>query len=272
MKKNGNFSLRLLVQIFFLCLVFLIVRGKTLGITLFEPVSLHVICPFGGVESIYQFLTTGAMVRRVHESAFVLMYAVFILAVLFGAVFCGWICPFGTVQEIFGKIGRKIFKSRYNAILPAKIDNILRYTRYFILALVLYNTARSGQLFFEKYDPYFALFHMFTNQVALTAYTALGIVLLFSLIAERPFCKYACPYGAMLGIFNLFSVFRIRREKESCTSCGLCDKKCPMNIKVSVETALRNHQCISCLECTSEKSCPVKGTVIFGLRKKAGKP
>jgi len=193
----------------------------------------------------------------------VLMYIVFALAVLFGPVFCGWICPFGTVQELLGKAGRKIFRKRYNAILPVRLDNTLRYIRYFIFALVIYSTACSGWLIFQDYDPYFALFNMFSGEVVLSAYIVLGIVLLLSLIIERPFCKYACPYGALLGITNLFRVFRIGRSRETCINCNLCNEGYPMNIRVSERDAIRNHQCITCLECTSEKACPVKDTVIF---------
>ena len=200
---------------------------------------------------------------RVHNSALVLMYIVFGLTILFGPVFCGWVCPLGTVQELFGKIGNKIFGKRYNTFVPYKLDRVLRYLRYVVMALVLYNTAISAQLVFQTYDPYYALFNMFTSDVAITAYLILAVVLVLSLVMERPFCKYACPYGALLGIFNLFRIFRIYRKKESCIDCGRCDKSCPMNIKVSGKTAIRNHQCISCLKCSSELACPREDTVIF---------
>ena len=78
---------------------------------------------------------------------------------------------------------------------------------------------------------------------------------------ERPFCKYACPYGAVLGVFNLFRIVKIRRNPSTCIDCKACDKACPMNIPVSTGGAVRNHQCIACLKCTSEQACPVKNTV-----------
>ena len=91
----------------------------------------------------------------------------------------------------------------------------------------------------------------------------LGATILTSLFVERPWCKYACPYGAVLGISNLFRIFRIRRIPGTCKLDGACDITCPMNIKVSEKTIIRDHQCISCLECTSEAKCPAASTVDF---------
>ena len=89
----------------------------------------------------------------------------------------------------------------------------------------------------------------------------LAAVLVSSLLVERPFCKYACPYGAVLGVFNLFRIFKIRRSTATCINCKACDRTCPMNIPVSTSGAVRHHQCITCLKCTSEQACPVDKTV-----------
>lgn len=87
------------------------------------------------------------------------------------------------------------------------------------------------------------------------------MVLLLSLVVERPFCKYACPYGALQGVFNLFRIFRIKRNPDTCIDCSRCDRACPMNIRVSSSGVVRDHQCISCMKCTSEAACPVANTV-----------
>ena len=264
-KSKSKIPLRLTIQIFFLLLIFFVKWGKEIGISFFNDISLHAICPFGGVESIFTYVTSGTLIRQVQNSAVVLMFAVFGLSLLFGPVFCGWMCPLGTVQELLGKIGRKLLGKQYNAMIPGKADKMLRFLRYSVMALVIYNTAVTARLIFQAYDPYFALFNMFTNEVAITAYLVLGVVLFSSLITERPFCKYACPYGALLGMFNLIRVFRVSRKPESCVLCKLCDKRCPMNIAVSSHSAIRNHQCISCLECTSENACPKPDTVNLEL-------
>ena len=92
------------------------------GIPFLASASLHSLCPFGGVVTIYQFATVGTFVQKIHESAFVLMIIAFLIALLFGPAFCGWICPLGTVQEWVGKLGKKLFKRRrYNHFIPAKI-------------------------------------------------------------------------------------------------------------------------------------------------------
>jgi len=265
---SGKLWLRTIVQIFFFGLIALIAINHTLaeegrGIPFLSTASLHAICPFGGVVTLHQFITTGTLIRKVRQSSLVLSSLVMLLAVLFGPVFCGWVCPLGSVQEWVGKLGKKLLGKRYNHILPSKLDNVLRYLRYLMLGWVVYMSAVSGTLIFQSIDPYYALFNFWTGEVAVTGLLVLGVTLLGSLVVERPWCKYACPYGALLGITNLFRVFKIRRVESSCISCGLCSKECPMNIQVSEVKVVRDHQCISCLECTSEALCPVADTVEF---------
>jgi polyferredoxin len=132
-------------------------------------------------------------------------------------------------------------------------------------------TARSAQLLFANIDPYFALFNFWTGEVALGAFIVLGIVILASFIIERPFCKYFCPYGALLGIFNLFRVFKIKRNSATCINCKACDKNCPMNIPLSTCSTSRNHQCITCMKCTSEQACPQEHTMELKVGKWGGK-
>jgi polyferredoxin len=261
--------IRRVSQIFFFILIALIAINHTLAetgasIPFLANASLHALCPFGGVVSIYQYATVGTFVQKIHESSFILMIIGFLLAILFGPVFCGWVCPLGTVQEWFAALGRKLFgKKRYNHFIPARIDRVLRYLRYLVLAWVVYMTATSGTLVFANIDPYYALFNFWTSEVAVGGLIVLGVTLLASLFVERPWCKYACPYGAVLGLFNLVRVFGIRRQESTCTMCSACNNNCPMNIRVSSKSVVRDHQCISCLECTSEAHCPVNSTVVF---------
>jgi polyferredoxin len=267
-KRRRNIPLRTTVQIFFFALVALIAVNHTLAesgkdIPFLSSASLHALCPFGGVVTIYQLATAGTFVQKIHQSSFILMVLGLISAILFGPAFCGWVCPLGTIQEWVGRIGATIFKRRYNHFIPEKLDHILRYVRYGVLAWVIYMTAVSGQLIFSEIDPYFALFNFWSSEVAVGGLIVLAATLLLSLVMERPWCKYACPYGAVLGITNLFRVFKIKRNAPTCIHCNLCSNRCPMNINVAVAGTVRDHQCISCLECTSDAVCPVADTVVF---------
>jgi len=271
-QKNKFNFLRLSTQIFVFGFIAVIAFNQYLElqrmtISWLPTTCLHAICPFGGVETLFQLATTGTFVQKVDQQAIVLMYIVFGLSLLAGPLFCGWLCPLGSIQEWLSSAGRKIFGNRYNNIIPSGVDHILRYTRYLVAVLVIYATAISARLIFADYDPYHALFKFWSGEVAISALIILGIVLLLSLIIERPFCKYACPYGAILGLFNFFRIFQLHRNKSTCINCKACDRSCPMNIKVSSGTTIRDHQCISCLKCTSDFTCPVSDTVVLSTKK-----
>lgn len=264
--KNQKRPVRLYVQIFFFALIGLITVNGTLvsagtGISFVSSASLHALCPFGGVVTLYNLATLGVFVQKIHMSSVILMGIVFISSIILGPVFCGWVCPLGSIQEWIGKLGKKLFKKRYNRFVPVKLDRILRYSRFVVLAWVVYVTAKSGTLLFANADPYSALFSFWTEEAALPSLIILGVTLIGSLWIERPWCKYACPYGALLGLFNKVRIFKIRRNENTCISCGRCDNACPMNITVSKKQKVSDLQCISCMECTSERECPGSGTV-----------
>lgn len=268
-KKSGKkIKVRYIIQIFFFVLIGLIAINHNLretgkAIPLLSSASLHALCPFGGVVTLHQFITTGTFVQKINSSSIILMTIAFVLAILFGPIICGWICPLGSIQEWFGKLGRKIFKTKFNNIIPAKYDKYLRFIRYIILVRVVYEISYTGKLIFQDVDPYYALFNFWSEEVAIGSLVILLVTLILSLIIERPWCKYVCPFGAVMGISNLFRIFKIKRNKSTCISCGACDRACPMNINISESNIIRNHQCISCMKCTSEEACPISDTVEF---------
>lgn len=270
MKKK--FNIRLAVQIFFFVLIALIAYNHTASETgnalpfLPSDLSLHAICPFGGVVTLYSLATVGDYIRKIHASSVIILGISMVLAIGFGPVICGWVCPLGSIQEWTGKIGKKLFKSKYNHFVPQDIDKALRYVRYAVLAWVIYITAKSGTLLFVNVDPYYALMNFYSGEVVPSAFVVLGLTLAGSLFIERPWCKYACPYGAVLGLTNKFRIFKIKRNAPTCIGCTKCDRVCPMNINISKADAITDHQCISCMECTSDRSCPIPNTVDFKVK------
>lgn len=274
MQKTGKrrFHWRTLIQgLFFWFIAFLSVTKWLIEAGVLPAntadVSLHAVCPFGGVVTVYQFFATGAFLPKLHSAAFILMLLGLLVVLLFGPLFCGYVCPLGSVQEWVGKLGRKLFPKRYGKLIPQKADRALGYLRYGVLVMVLYQTAVAGKLVFQEVDPYYALFNFLTGEVAVSAFVVLAVTLLLSLVVERPWCRYLCPYGALLGLFNRIRIFPIRRRAGTCIGCKKCDKACPMGIDVSQGEAVRSTRCISCHECLSGNACPVADTVVIASAK-----
>jgi polyferredoxin len=215
--------------------------------------SVEAYCPFGGVENLYQLLTTGGFVRHIEPSAMILLGALGVLTLLFSRGFCGWICPFGSVQEWLGLIGKKLFGKRYN---PAGAwDRRLRYLKYVLLVVIIAMTWRLGTPVFRDYDPFLAFFHLGKGRSELPwAYAILGVVLVGSLWIERFFCKYACPLGAVLGILAKIGLTKVQRDAADCKECNLCQKKCHAHVDFLSVTTMRDAECNQCLDCVVD--CP----------------
>lgn len=231
-------------------------------------IGVDALCPFGGIESFFTLIFTGAMLQKVVLSSFILLIAVLLSALIFRRTFCGSFCAFGALQELFGTIGGKLFKKRPQ--VPGVIDKWARYLKYIILALVVVLSARFGFLVIRPYDPWPAYHHLFSNEL-LTEFLMGFIVLIISLagsvVYERFFCKYLCPMGAFLGLINKLGWFRVERNDSTCTHCGACTKACPVSVKIEEVETVNSAECINCNLCVA--SCPEKDTLYIGRNKKS---
>ncbi|TDT71944.1 4Fe-4S binding protein [Hypnocyclicus thermotrophus] len=256
MKKQLGIMSRKILQGLFLIYILFVSLGHAFNWKIGE--NLHGICPFGAIETFYTWITTNNFIHHTGVGNYFILLGLVFTLIISGAFFCGWICPFGTVQEFLGKLGKKIFKKKYNNIIPKKLDSILRYFKYLFLIFILVQTARNFKLVFENIDPYYTFFNIWSDEIAISGYIVLTITLLLSLIVERPYCKYMCPLGAINGIFNFKSIIQIKRDNNNCINCGACDKVCPVGINVSIAKEISDPRCIRCAECVA--ICPVNKT------------
>ena len=211
-------------------------------------------CPIGSLQN---FLT-GMRLRVPYYVVGLLLF----FGALLGRVICGFLCPFGLLQELLHLIP-----------VPKKLrtfkgDRILRYLKYVILVVFVIVLPIAVKLtpFFCKYicpsgtvsgillalsDRAVAskLGRIFTWKLSLLVLCVLGSTVIF-----RPFCKYICPLGAIYGCFNKFALVRMECDHEKCISCGKCKAACKMNVD-PVETP-NSAECIRCGDCI--KACPVQ--------------
>ncbi len=237
-----------------------------------EP-SIHALCPYGGLESLYSLIFGGTFIEKIFSGTLIILIITIIIALIFRRSFCGLICPFGALQEFFGLIGKKIFKKRL--IIPEKIDKPLRYLKYIILVLTLFFAWQTAGLWVSSYDPWAAYGHITAGITSLIEENLIGLIILIvtivgSLLYDRFFCKYLCPMGAFYGLISKLSLSKITRNEDTCINCSLCNKNCPVNIKVSELKEIKSAECIDCQKCIL--SCPKNNTLEFKVRKKSIKP
>lgn len=226
-----------------------------------DAASLDALCPFGAVETLITWVTTGTLIAKVHPSNLILGLAVLVSALLVGNAFCGWICPLGTVQDGLWSLARRLKLPQWR---PApRTDRALRYGRFVVLAVVMGASYVTGRLWFADYDPYFTIFSLHWlfqwSDALIVGVVITAVVLLASMFVERLWCRYLCPLGAVFAVLGRFSLFKIRRDAGTCTDCTLCDRPCPVGITVSKADPTVNADCIGCLDCLT--TCPVKGAL-----------
>lgn len=225
-----------------------------------KPAGVDALCPFGGLETLFTFISGGTFIKKTAMSALVLFAGTIGLALVFRRSFCGQLCPLGALQGFFGSIGGKLFKKRPQ--VPAIIDRPARFLKYAVLVVFTVWTWQAAELVMRPYDPWAAWAHISSAEV-LTEFgigvAVLGVSLAGSLVYERFFCKYLCPTGAYLALLSKVGLFTIRRDPNACIDCGACDKACPMNIKVATADEVRSSECISCNECVN--ACPAAGAL-----------
>lgn len=214
-------------------------------------------CPIGSLQAV--------LASRDYKFSFYIVGLLMAFGAICGRFVCGWLCPFGLVQDLLFKIPIKKLKN-----VPA--DKYLKYLKYLILVifviilpLTVVDIIGQGSPWFCKVicpsGTLFAGIPLVSLDVSLRS--AIGflfrwklliliIILSLSIIIYRPFCRYLCPLGAIYSFFNPISLYRYQIDETKCTKCQLCSQKCEMNIEVY--KIPNSSECIRCGKCI--KSCP----------------
>ncbi len=211
-------------------------------------------CPFGGVEALYEYVTEGTMLCSLGVANFFVLASVLLMTLLLRRVFCGYVCPLGTISELLQE-GAERLGLKPRDVGP-RTDAVLRLLKYPVLVWILWISWRAAELLFRGFDPIYALISRHGKDITVWAYVVLAAIVVSSLFVRIPFCRWLCPMAAVMNPLSRFGVVRIRRHEDPCTGCGLCDKACPVAIPVSEIGVVDHARCYSCLECV--EACPPK--------------
>lgn len=246
-----------------------VLHFRSPGIPFVErPPSVDAFLPISGLMSLKYFLFTG-IVEPIHPAALVMFVAALAVSLLAKKGFCGWICPVGTLSQYFWMAGRKVFGRNFG--MAAYADTALRSLKYILMALFLLLIGVAMQpnmmvLFFMT-DYYVTAdvrtMNVFTEMTTLTFWVLLSLGVL-SLLYRNFWCRYLCPYGALLGILSRFGPMKITRNGEKCVHCGSCTRACPSLIEVERKEVVNSPECFGCLTCVS--SCPTPGALDVSLK------
>lgn len=215
-------------------------------------------CPIGAMQAVLS--------GQKHNFPFYVVGLLLLFGMLLGRLICGFLCPFGWIQQLLHKIPLKKLR------IPEKADQKMRFIKYavlvlFVLAFPVFLTDAFG-----LGAPYFCKWLcpagtleggiplVLTNKslhsgLGFLFWWKMGLLILTiitSILIYRPFCKYVCPLGAFYALLNRISLTRMEVNDESCISCGKCIRACPM--QVNVLKNINGLECIRCGKCAME--CP----------------
>ena len=186
------------------------------------------ICSIGSIQNISQAIFDPSYAVPVVALVFGLLPLA--AALLFGRVFCSSVCPHGALQDLVLLKPVKV---------PEWLEHALRLLAYIYLGLALVFAATGGGYIICQYDPFVPLFRLGGSALMV----GLGVaLLLIGVFVGRPYCRFLCPYGVLLGMLSMISKWRVRITPDNCTQCRLCEESCPFNAinKATLDAPLRS--------------------------------
>jgi polyferredoxin len=238
-----------------------------------RPAGVDGWLPIAGLIN-FRYLLATHHLPDIHPAALVL-FTVFIAAsMLLKKAFCSWLCPVGTLSEYLWKFGRKIF--RRNLDVPRWLDITLRSLKYILLGFFLFIvfTMSLDAMIGFLMSPFGLLADVkmlnFFRQIGTIGLSVIMILVALSVVIQNFWCRYFCPYGALMGIVSPLSPVKIRRDAEACIDCGKCNKACPSHLPVDQLVQIRSVECTACMECVAV--CPAENALQFSLVPHAAAP
>jgi len=235
-----------------------------------RPAGVEGFLPISALMSVRLFLA-GDGIHPGHPAGLAIFLAILAMSAVLAKSFCSLLCPVGAVSEWLGRLGRRLLGRTWE--LPRWLDLPLRSAKYLLLAFFVWATWVAMDLpavraFLDS--PYnrvadVKMLLFFAEPTRLTV-AVLGVLVVGSVLVRDLWCRYFCPYGALLGLVGRLAPLKVTRDAASCTDCQVCTRVCPARLPVHTLARTASVECTSCLDCVA--ACPV--TDCLAVRPPAG--
>ncbi|MGC1869370.1 MAG: 4Fe-4S binding protein [Acidobacteriaceae bacterium] len=238
--------------------------GKTLYVN--RPAGVEGWLPIAGMMNTKYLLETHH-IPQIHPAAMFLFLAFLLSSLLLKKAFCSWLCPIGTLSELLWKTGAKLFGRNFR--LLKWLDLPLRGLKYLLLSFFAFviGSMSAAALADFLHSPYGMVadvkmlnFFRDMGQIGIIVFV---VLLSLSLFIRNFWCRYLCPYGALMGLASLLSPAKIRRDAAACIDCRKCARACSANLPVDRLIQIRSVECAACMECIAV--CPAENALQFSL-------
>lgn len=214
--------------------------------------------PIAGLMNLKYLLLTGH-VPDIHPAGMFLLLAFLLISLLFRRAFCSWLCPIGTLSEWLWQGGQELFGRSFR--VHRYVDVPLRALKYLLLAAFAWLIASMSADDIRGFlaSPYGLVADVkmldFFRRAGEATIGTVSFLVVLSVLSKNVWCRYLCPYGALVGLVSVASPVRIARHTDTCIDCGKCAKACPSFIPVDTLRNVHTPECTACFSCVA--ACPV---------------
>ncbi len=232
------------------------------GARVARPPGVEGWLPIAGLMNLKYFLVTGS-VPAIHPAGLFLLLAFLSISFVFRKSFCSWLCPVGTLSEWLWQGGRALVGRNFG--LPRWLDVPLRGLKYVLLGFFVWVIAGMSADALREFlgSPYGLVADVkmldFFRELGIVGASVLLALVVLSVLVKNAWCRFLCPYGALLGLVSSLSPVRIRRDPEACIDCAKCATACPSALPVDRLLSVKSPECTGCLECVA--ACPALGAL-----------